>query len=229
MFQTEGKMQLQLDEDEIVWPGGSRSKPTGLMIPTHLKVLTILEQPFVYARKLGSKDAVNAVGGGGKKAAEKAKVNWGDFADVLSGDGGDDDDDGYGGGGGGGGSGQGANKNGGKGGGGGGDELPENSCDLARGEIPCPIYDKRMAADGKESLVMSCAKCFNVITLLFFIILWRGLLRPLEPVRTAYRLSICLSVLSQLFCAPPRTTICYVWLAQTLRSCFLYFRKFTYS
>ena len=45
-------MILTLDEDSIVWPGGLTSQPTGLMIPTHLKVLTIVEQPFVYARKL---------------------------------------------------------------------------------------------------------------------------------------------------------------------------------
>lgn len=141
-------MQLQLDEDEIVWPGGSRSKPTGLMIPTHLKVLTILEQPFVYARKLGSSSAdANAdhAHSATGRTVEKAKVNWGDFADVLSGDG--DDGEGYSAGGGGSGAGgKGANRNG----EGGGDELPENSCDLAKGEIPCPIYDKRMAADGRH-------------------------------------------------------------------------------
>ncbi len=43
-------MMLDLEEDRIVWPGGLRKKPTGLMIPTHLNVLTILEKPFVYAR-----------------------------------------------------------------------------------------------------------------------------------------------------------------------------------
>ena len=46
-------MRLSLDQDRIVWPGGLSQKPTGLMIPTHLKVLTIVETPFVYARKLG--------------------------------------------------------------------------------------------------------------------------------------------------------------------------------
>ena len=45
-------MRLQLDEANIVWPGGLTQKPTGLMIPTHLKVLTILEKPFVYARAI---------------------------------------------------------------------------------------------------------------------------------------------------------------------------------
>ena len=45
-------MRLQLNEENIVWPGGLTQKPTGLMIPTHLKVLTILEKPFVYARPI---------------------------------------------------------------------------------------------------------------------------------------------------------------------------------
>lgn len=47
-------MFLDLNEEAIIWPGGLTQKPTGLMIPTHLKVLTILEKPFVYARKLGT-------------------------------------------------------------------------------------------------------------------------------------------------------------------------------
>jgi ionotropic glutamate receptor NMDA 1 len=45
-------MMLHLEEENIVWPGGLTQKPTGLMIPTHLKVLTILEKPFVYARPI---------------------------------------------------------------------------------------------------------------------------------------------------------------------------------
>ena len=44
-------MELTLREDRIVWPGGLRQKPTGLMIPTHLKVITVPEKPFVYARR----------------------------------------------------------------------------------------------------------------------------------------------------------------------------------
>jgi len=43
-------MRLQLNEDKIIWPGSLTMKPTGLMIPTHLTVLTIQEKPFVYAR-----------------------------------------------------------------------------------------------------------------------------------------------------------------------------------
>ena len=45
-------MRLSLYEEKITWPGGSKLKPTGLMIPTHLNVLTIVEKPFVYRRPL---------------------------------------------------------------------------------------------------------------------------------------------------------------------------------
>ncbi|KAI5633392.1 receptor family ligand binding region domain-containing protein [Phthorimaea operculella] len=44
------RMRLELKENEIIWMGRSTSKPEGFMIPTHLKVLTIEEKPFVYAR-----------------------------------------------------------------------------------------------------------------------------------------------------------------------------------
>ncbi|XP_017775694.1 PREDICTED: glutamate [NMDA] receptor subunit 1 isoform X2 [Nicrophorus vespilloides] len=47
------KMGLSVDEKSIVWPGRLQTKPEGFMIPTHLKVLTIEEKPFVYTRKLG--------------------------------------------------------------------------------------------------------------------------------------------------------------------------------
>ena len=40
LFQKLGRMELTLREDRIVWPGGLRQKPTGLMIPTHLKAWT---------------------------------------------------------------------------------------------------------------------------------------------------------------------------------------------
>ena len=55
----EGKMSLFMDEEKIIWPGGLTQKPTGLMIPTHLKVLTILEKPFVYARPVGRQESCN--------------------------------------------------------------------------------------------------------------------------------------------------------------------------
>lgn len=45
-------MRLKINESLILWPGGSRKKPEGIMIPTHLKVLTIKETPFVYVRSL---------------------------------------------------------------------------------------------------------------------------------------------------------------------------------
>ncbi|XP_071442284.1 glutamate [NMDA] receptor subunit 1-like isoform X2 [Hetaerina americana] len=46
------KMALKLDEGAILWPGRLRTKPEGFMIPTHLKVLTIEEKPFVYVREV---------------------------------------------------------------------------------------------------------------------------------------------------------------------------------
>ncbi|XP_017302157.1 glutamate [NMDA] receptor subunit 1 [Diaphorina citri] len=48
------KMKLKVNESNIVWPGTSKNKPEGFMIPTHLKVLTIDEKPFVYVRALNS-------------------------------------------------------------------------------------------------------------------------------------------------------------------------------
>ena len=55
-FQNEntgkGGMVLKLENDKIRWPGGLSKKPSGLMIPTHLQVLTIYEKPFVYSRKI---------------------------------------------------------------------------------------------------------------------------------------------------------------------------------
>nr|CAH7750963.1 unnamed protein product [Callosobruchus chinensis] len=50
------KMHLNVDEKNIIWPGRQSTKPEGFMIPTHLKVLTIEEKPFVYVRKLEGKD-----------------------------------------------------------------------------------------------------------------------------------------------------------------------------
>lgn len=46
------KMRLRINDSMILWPGKIRKKPEGIMIPTHLKVLTIEEKPFVYVRKL---------------------------------------------------------------------------------------------------------------------------------------------------------------------------------
>ncbi|CAH0555800.1 unnamed protein product [Brassicogethes aeneus] len=50
------RMHLTVDEKSIIWPGRQTTKPEGFMIPTHLKVLTIEEKPFVYVRKLSEND-----------------------------------------------------------------------------------------------------------------------------------------------------------------------------
>ncbi|KAH8291817.1 hypothetical protein KR054_000986 [Drosophila jambulina] len=47
------KMRMRINDSEIIWPGKQRRKPEGIMIPTHLKVLTIEEKPFVYVRRMG--------------------------------------------------------------------------------------------------------------------------------------------------------------------------------
>lgn len=45
-------MRLIVNESNITWPGRLSTKPEGFMIPTHLKVLTIEEKPFVYVREI---------------------------------------------------------------------------------------------------------------------------------------------------------------------------------
>nr|CAG4640619.1 EOG090X00ST [Eulimnadia texana] len=50
------QMVLNINESDIVWPGGLRQKPEGFIIPTHLKVVTIEEKPFVYAREIDSEN-----------------------------------------------------------------------------------------------------------------------------------------------------------------------------
>mgnify|MGYP003546646640 CR=1 FL=1 len=45
-------MRLRINDSEIIWPGKMKKKPEGFFIPTHLKVLTIEEKPFVYVRKV---------------------------------------------------------------------------------------------------------------------------------------------------------------------------------
>ncbi|XP_054008572.1 glutamate [NMDA] receptor subunit 1 isoform X1 [Hylaeus anthracinus] len=52
-YPTNGtKMKLSVNESNITWPGRVSAKPEGFMIPTHLKVLTIEEKPFVYVREI---------------------------------------------------------------------------------------------------------------------------------------------------------------------------------
>ncbi|XP_055680763.1 glutamate [NMDA] receptor subunit 1 [Lutzomyia longipalpis] len=46
------RMRLRINDSSILWPGKLRRKPEGIIIPTHLKVLTIEEKPFVYVRRL---------------------------------------------------------------------------------------------------------------------------------------------------------------------------------
>uniref|UniRef100_A0A0A9ZDF8 Glutamate [NMDA] receptor subunit 1 n=2 Tax=Lygus hesperus TaxID=30085 RepID=A0A0A9ZDF8_LYGHE len=46
------RMRLKVLDHKIVWPGKSKNKPEGFILPTHLKVLTIEEKPFVYVRQL---------------------------------------------------------------------------------------------------------------------------------------------------------------------------------
>lgn len=49
-------MKLEVNESNITWPGRLKIKPEGFMIPTHLKVLTIEEKPFVYVRELSDNE-----------------------------------------------------------------------------------------------------------------------------------------------------------------------------
>lgn len=45
-------MLLSINDSAIIWPGDSKVKPAGFMIPTHLRVLTIEEVPFVFVRRV---------------------------------------------------------------------------------------------------------------------------------------------------------------------------------
>lgn len=53
-------MRLRINDNEILWPGKEAIKPEGIIIPRHLKVLTLEEKPFVYVRQLGADDAVRS-------------------------------------------------------------------------------------------------------------------------------------------------------------------------
>lgn len=137
-----GKMILAVNEPLIIWPGGVRDKPTGLMIPTHLKVLTILEKPFVYARRVGKRktDVIKS------SKLERSKTTiGGNLDDYFNNDGLDDYDDYQ--------RFENTNSQGGgidakgdrdKAGSKGHENplshLPEGDCDPGRGEIECPLY-----------------------------------------------------------------------------------------
>lgn len=45
-------MRLRINDSLILWPGKQKKMPEGIIIPTHLKVLTVEEKPFVYVRQL---------------------------------------------------------------------------------------------------------------------------------------------------------------------------------
>lgn len=47
-------MILTINDTAISWPGNLKVKPAGFMIPTHLRVLTIEEVPFVFVRRVGN-------------------------------------------------------------------------------------------------------------------------------------------------------------------------------
>lgn len=50
-------MHLNISDSQILWAGKSKRKPEGIIIPTHLKVLTIEEKPFIYVRRLEDDEA----------------------------------------------------------------------------------------------------------------------------------------------------------------------------
>ncbi|RWS11095.1 glutamate [NMDA] receptor subunit 1-like protein [Dinothrombium tinctorium] len=47
---TRSKSKFVLNLDSIIWPGNERKKPLGYYVPTHLRVATITEKPFVYSK-----------------------------------------------------------------------------------------------------------------------------------------------------------------------------------
>lgn len=73
-------MLLNINDSLILWPGKLERKPEGIIIPTHLKVLTIEEKPFIYVRRLDEDEGecdpqmeipcpmFNATDGTGKRA-----------------------------------------------------------------------------------------------------------------------------------------------------------------
>jgi ionotropic glutamate receptor NMDA 1 len=45
-------MQLRMNDSLLIWPGEETQRPQGYMLPTHLRVLTIEEAPFVFVRRV---------------------------------------------------------------------------------------------------------------------------------------------------------------------------------
>lgn len=50
------KMQLLLDDHSIQWPGHETVKPLGYLRPSHLTVVTLKEEPFIFAKPVSSTD-----------------------------------------------------------------------------------------------------------------------------------------------------------------------------
>nr|CAG4639777.1 EOG090X00ST [Daphnia pulex] len=61
-------LKLSVNDSEITWPGGLRHKPEGFIIPTFLKVMTIVEQPFVYARRVSDPSGESCLAADGEVA-----------------------------------------------------------------------------------------------------------------------------------------------------------------
>lgn len=51
---AEMKMKLNLHTHRIIWPGNTSQKPLGIFVPKHLRVTTLAEKPFVWAKKIGA-------------------------------------------------------------------------------------------------------------------------------------------------------------------------------
>jgi len=46
------QMQLHLHVNEIIWPGYQLTKPLGYVRPTHIRVVTLEEEPFIWAKEI---------------------------------------------------------------------------------------------------------------------------------------------------------------------------------
>ncbi|XP_066990575.1 glutamate [NMDA] receptor subunit 1-like [Macrobrachium rosenbergii] len=50
------QMKLSIENSAIIWPGKVKDVPLGFTLPTHFKVMTLRELPFVYAEAIDSLD-----------------------------------------------------------------------------------------------------------------------------------------------------------------------------
>ncbi|XP_015793842.1 glutamate [NMDA] receptor subunit 1 [Tetranychus urticae] len=53
-------MVMSLNHSDIVWPGGSATKPPGYYVVTHLRIATIAEEPFVWATPVHQNDLTSS-------------------------------------------------------------------------------------------------------------------------------------------------------------------------